>query len=222
MQIEPATLQFLRDLAQHNDRDWFQDNKARYEAAHANMKAFVRAVEARLNEHDAIEEAKLYRIYRDVRFSKDKSPYKTNFGASFSRATALRRGGYYIHISPGESFVGGGFWQPERDDLKRMRTEFAADDSPMRAIMAAPDFQRYFGGLEADDLKTAPAGFDRNHPAIDLIRKKSYVASRSFSDREVLGESFLDETTATLRAMRPWFDYMSDVLTTNANGERIV
>lgn len=222
MQIQPATLQFLRDLAQHNDREWFQENKARYEAARDNMKAFVRAVEEKLSETDVVEEAKLYRIYRDVRFSKDKSPYKSNFGASFSRATALRRGGYYLHISPGESFVGGGFWQPERDDLKRIREELAVDASTLRSIIAAEDFQRYFGGIEGEELKTAPAGYERDHPDIDLLRKKSYIASRSFKDEAVLSAGFFQEVVLTFRAMRPWFDYMSDVLTTNANGERII
>lgn len=222
MKIQADTLQFLRNIAAHNDRDWFQENKSAYEAAHANMKKFVAAVESELNKTDRIEGSKLFRIYRDVRFSKDKSPYKNNFGASFKRATSLLRGGYYLHIEPGQSFAGGGFWGPNSQDLKRIRDEFAAGDKPIRAITADPDFVKYFGTLRGEELKTAPAGFDRDHPAIDLIRKKQFLTMREFSDNEVTGEDFLQEVRLTFEAMRPFLNYMSEVLTTNLDGEQIV
>lgn len=221
-QLAPETLQFLADLAENNHRDWFNDHKARYKAAQENVKELVRSVEEGLNQTDRIEKSKLFRIYRDVRFSKDKSPYKTNFGFSFSRATAARRGGYYVHIQPGGTFVGGGFWNPERDDLLRIRKEFELDAQPMRAILADKTFQKYFGTLKGEELKTAPSGFDRTHPDIDLIRKKYYVVSREFSDTELLKPSFLEETLKTLRAMRPWFDYMSEVLTTDLDGRSLI
>ncbi len=222
MKIQTETLQFLRDLAANNDRDWFQENKPRYEAAQSNMKKFVKSVEKELSKTDQLEGSKLFRIYRDVRFSKDKSPYKNNFGSGFSRATKLRRGGYYLHIQPGESFAGGGFWNPNSPDLKRIRDEFAMDDKPIRAIIADPVFVKYFGTLEGDELKTAPSGFDREHPAIDLIRKKQFVVRRMFSDAEVTSENFLEEVRKTFEAMRPFFDFMSEVLTTNLDGESIV
>lgn len=221
MKIKSETLQFLRDIAANNDRDWFQENKSAYEAAHDNMKQFVKAVEHELGKTDQLEGSKLFRIYRDVRFSKDKSPYKNNFGASFKRATSLRRGGYYLHIEPGQSFAGGGFWGPNSQDLKRIRDEFAADDKPVRALVADPVFVKYFGALRGEELKTAPAGFDRDHPAIDLIRKKQFLTMREFSDAEVTGENFLREVRLTFEAMRPFFDYMSEVLTTNLDGERL-
>jgi len=220
MKINSSTLQFLQGIAAHNDRDWFQQNKARFDAALANMQQFVKAVDAEMGKTDQLEGGgKLFRIYRDVRFSKDKSPYKNYFGASFKRATRLRRGGYYLHIEPGNAFAGGGFWEPNSQDLKRIRNEFAADDRPIRAIVSDPVFKKYFGKLEGGELKTAPGGFDRNHPAIDLLRKKQLVVKRPFSDQQVTGENFLTEVRLTFEAMRPYFDYMSVVLTTNLDGE---
>lgn len=222
MKILPATLQFLRDLSANNNREWFQAHKDRYDAAHGNMQQFLQAVEHALGETDQIEAANLFRIYRDVRFSKDKSPYKNHFGLGFTRATKRLRGGYYLQIEPGASFIGGGFWQPDTGDLKRIRDEFAVDDRPIRQIMAAPDFQRYFGRLEGEELKTAPRGYDKEHPALDLLRKKSFIVRRSLSDEEVTGEHFLLEVKRTFEAMRPYFDYMSLVVTTDMNGESLV
>ena len=222
MKIQTDTLQFLRDVAANNERDWFQQNKARYEAAQSNMQDFVKAVEQELGKTDHLEGSKLFRIYRDVRFSKDKAPYKNYFGASFKRATKLRRGGYYLQAEPGNSFVGGGFWGPSAQDLKRIREEFAADDKPIRAILADATFKKYFGPLQGEELKTAPSGFDRDHPAIGLIRKKQFVVMRKFSDREVAGDDFLHQVRLTFEAMRPYFNYMSAVLTTNLDGELVV
>lgn len=222
MKIQLSTLQFLKDLAANNHREWFQANRDRYDAALDNMKQFTRAVESALGETDLLESATLFRIYRDVRFSKDKSPYKHNFGISLSRATKRLRGGYYIQIEPGGSFVGGGFWQPNTEDLKRIRAEFAIDDQPIREIMAEPAFRKYFGALQGEELKTAPQGFDKNHPALDLLRKKSFVATRNFTDAEVTGDTFLEDVMQSFRAIRPYFDYMSMVLTTNLNGESLL
>ncbi|MCB9081728.1 MAG: DUF2461 domain-containing protein [Lewinellaceae bacterium] len=222
MNIQPSTLQFLRDIRVNNDRDWFQANKAHYDRAWKNMQAFVKALEAEMNKTDLIESAKPFRIYRDVRFSKDKSPYKTNLGAGFQRATAQLRGGYYLHIEPGGCFAGGGFWDPNSQDLKRIREEFALDDQPIRKIMAAPEFINYFGTLRGDELKTAPQGYTQDHPAIDLLRKKQLLISRPFTDAEVLQDNFLNEVAITFQAMRPFFDYMSEVLTTDLNGESIL
>ena len=222
MQITAATLQFLRDLSDNNHREWFQANKARYEAALENMKQFTKAVEQALGETDVLEGSNLFRIYRDVRFSKDKAPYKNHFGVGFTRAIKRRRGGYYLHIEPGASFIGGGFWDPEAKDLKRIRDEFAADDRPIRQIIADARFQKYFGALEGDELKTAPNGYDKAHPAVDLIRKKNFVVRRNFTDKEVTSPGFLQEVKLSFEAMRPYFDYMSEVLTTDLNGESLL
>lgn len=222
VKILPSTLQFLKDLSVNNDRVWFLANKDRYEAALENIKQFMKAVELALGETDHLEEANLFRIYRDVRFSKDKAPYKNHFGMGFSRSTKLLRGGYYLHIEPGASFAGGGFWQPNPQDLKRIRDEFAADDKPIREIIADARFQEYFGKLQGDELKTAPQGYDKDHPAIDLLRKKSFTVHRSFTDEEITSDRFLQEVKLSFEAMRPYFDYMSQVLTTDLNGESVL
>jgi len=219
MTIQKNTLQFLQDLAAHNDREWFKANRPVFDAAQSNMKEFMKALETELGKTDHLDGSKLFRIYRDVRFSKNKSPYKTSFGAFLKRATERLRGGYYLHIQPGHSFAGGGFWAPNPADLKRIRDEIAREAKTMRAIIGDADFIRHFGQLEGEEVKTAPKGFNRNHPAIDLIRKKQFVVKRTFSDRSVTSPGFLSDVRQTFEAMRPFFDYMSEVLTTDLNGE---
>jgi uncharacterized protein (TIGR02453 family) len=220
MPILPATLKFLKDLEKNNNREWFLAHKTQFESATANMKDVNDEVIKGLNKKDVIDQGKLFRIYRDVRFSKDKTPYKNHFGTHFVRAGKERRGGYYLHIQPGDTFVGGGFWEPNPEDLKRIRDEIAYDDKPLRKILASKSFVTNFGKLEGDELKTAPSGYDRNSPAIDLIRKKQYLLSRKFKDKEVLDPGFSKEIVKTFEAMRPFFDYMSEVLTTNTDGEK--
>jgi uncharacterized protein (TIGR02453 family) len=161
----------------------------------------------------------MYRIYRDVRFSKDQTPYKNNFGVGYSRSKPMLRGGYYIQLEPGNSFVGGGFWGPEAKDLLRIRKEFELNTTEIEKITSDKTFIKQFGELKGDAVKTAPRGFDKSHPAIELIRKKQYVVMRTFTDKEVLSDSFQKEALQTLLAMRPFFDYMSEVLTTDLNGE---
>jgi uncharacterized protein (TIGR02453 family) len=221
MSIHPSTLKFLKDLEKNNNRDWFLAHKEQYDKATSNMKEVLQEVIHGLNKKDVIEDGRLFRIYRDVRFSKDKSPYKNNFGIHFVRATKARRGGYYLHIQPGSSFVGGGFWAPNPEDLKRIRDEFAFDDKPIRKILASKSFISHFGKLDGEELKTAPSGYDRDSRAIDLIRKKQFLISRPFKDKEITDPGFVKEIVKTFEAMRPFFDYMSEVLTTNLDGEKL-
>ena len=223
-QINRKTLQFLRDVAANNNREWFAEHKPAYQSAQDDFKRFAQAVADRMSHYDVIEgsKARVFRIYRDVRFSKNKDPYKINFAAGMQREGKLRRGGYYLHLTPGESFVGGGFFGPEKADLARMREDIAADDTPLREIIADATFQELFGELQGDKLKTAPRDYPKDHPAIDLLRHKSFIVMRQFSDKEVLSSSFIDEVVRSYVGMRPFFDYMSDVLTTDANGEVVV
>lgn len=216
--IPSSTFDFLRELHVNNNREWFNANKKRYTDAYKQFKTFGEEVRDSMSHHDNIEALHAFRIYRDVRFSKDKAPYKTHMGAYLSRATKWLRGGYYFHLEPGGSFVGGGFWDPSPADLKRIREELAADDQPLRQITADPVFIQTFGELQGDRLKTAPQGFPKDHPAIDLLRFKQFLVSRKFTDEEVMRPSFQDEVVETFRRMRPFFDYMSEVLTTDANG----
>lgn len=220
--ITPATFRFLSELKDHNNREWFEANKPRYQAGQKEVLAFGKALAAEMAKHDELEPPQVFRIYRDVRFSKDKTPYKTHLSGSFTRVGKQRRGGYYFHIMPGGSFIGGGFWAPESKDLKRIRQEIAHDPDELRSIITTAEFRSHFGELQGDQLKTAPQGYAKDHPAIDLLRYKQFLLMRPFSDEEVMAPSFLQQADATFQAMRPLFDYMSEVLTTDENGVPIV
>ena len=233
-QIKKSTLTFLKKLAKNNNRDWFQENKKVYEAARENVIEFADALLEKLRETDVLEtengKKSLYRIYRDVRFSKNKLPYKTNFAGGFKRDGKLRRGGYYFHLTPtgtandfvGNSVVGGGFYGMESHDLKRVREEIAASADDFREVMADPEFIRVFGEMQGEKLKTAPKGFDREHPDIDLLRYKQFYAMRSFNDQQVTSAEFLDLSHEAMVTLRPFFDLFTEVLTTDANGEVVV
>lgn len=221
--LSKSNLEFLKALKQNNNRDWFTNNKDVYEKQHAETILFADAVLNEMRKHDNIEtlsgKKSLMRIYRDVRFSKDKSPYKTNWGIGFTRATKLLRGGYYIHLAPGESFVGGGFWAPESADLNRMRKEIANNTEEFRQILNLKTFKNTFGELQGEKLKTVPKGFEKDHPALDLLQFKQYLISRKFTDKEVTAPDFYKKVNETFKTMRPFFDFMSTALTTNENGE---
>ena len=221
--LSKSNLEFLKNLQQNNNRDWFTENKSVYEKHHIETINFADAVLNEMQKHDNIEtisgKKSLMRIYRDVRFSKDKSPYKTNWGIGFSRATKLLRGGYYIHLAPGESFVGGGFWNPEPADLQRMRKEISLNTTEFRAILNDKNFKTTFGQLQGEKLKTVPKGFEKDDEAIDLLQFKQFLISKKFSDKEVLEPDFYKKVNETFKAMRPFFDFMSTALTTNENGE---
>jgi uncharacterized protein (TIGR02453 family) len=223
--ITTSTFEFLKLLKKNNDRDWFNDHKDRYLRELDVIEAFANALLGEMNKHDVIEtpngKKSLHRIYRDIRFSKDKTPYNSHWGGSFKRATKLRRGSYYFHFSPGNSFVAGGFWGPEPGDLKRIRDEFAYDSKSFRKILKIKSFITHFGELIGDQIKTSPKGFDPDHEAIDLLRYKQFLLKKSFSDKEVMAPDFMKKVNETFRAMRPFLDYMSEALSTDVNGEAV-
>lgn len=224
MPIEKSTFNFLEDLKRNNNRDWFAEHKDTYEKAKQNAKDVFNTINISLQQHDEIEKSKMMRIYRDVRFSKDKTPYKAHFANSYSRLGKELRGGYFLRIRPGESFLAGGFWEPNKEDLFRIRKEIELDASEIRAIVKAKEYQKYFGNQfeSFNELKTAPRGFDKAHPDVDLLRKKGFIAVRNFTDEEVLSANFEDEVAQSFKALRPFFNLFSDILTTNLNGEVIV
>jgi uncharacterized protein (TIGR02453 family) len=220
--IHRSGFDYLQKLKKNNHRDWFNDNKATYQKELEQVELFAEALLRELNKHDEIEtpsgKKSLHRIYRDIRFSSDKTPYKTNWSGNFKRATKYRRGGYYFHLEPGNSYLAGGFWAPNAPDIKRVRDEIAFDAAPLRKILKSKTFINTFGALQGEQLKTAPKGFDAGHEAIDLLRYKQFLLIRRFTDKEVLGDSFLSDANTTFKNMRPFFDYMSEVLTTDTNG----
>lgn len=225
--ISKSSFNFLKELQKNNNRDWFQANKSKYEAAKENLSEFGDNIIAELIKTDDIEtlsgKKALYRIYRDIRFSKDKTPYKEHFGLSFLRATKSRRGSYFMHIkNGGENLVGGGFYGPNSADLALIRSHIAAEPERLRKILKSKKFKDTFGTLQGEQLKSAPRGYSVDHPAIDLLRYKQLYVFRRFTDKEVLQDDFQKEVMKTYKAIRPFFDYMSEILTTNLNGESLI
>ena len=222
--IPKSALDFFKKLEKNNNRDWFNDNKKEFKAIEAEVKAVYNELYNRLNLHDEIDKMKMFRIYRDVRFSKDKTPYKTHFGGSFHRKKPALRGGYYLHIAPNnESFIATGFWEPASPDLLRIRKEFEMDAEPMREILADKNFNSIWGNqFVGDEVKSAPKGFSKEHPNIDLIKKKQFIFTRKFTDQEITANNILDVVDDSFKAIRPYFNYMSDVLTTDLNGVSLI
>ncbi len=221
--LTASIFSFLEDLKENNNRDWFQLNKTRYQEQFDTVAQFADELLMHMKQSDEIEtpsgKKALFRIHKDVRFSKDKSPFKTNIGGSFTRATQYLRGGYYFHIEPGNCFLGGGFWAPSPEDLKHIRNQIAADPEPLQKILTSKKFISTFGKLEGEQLKNAPKGFDKDHPAIDLINYKQFLLIKRFTDAEAQSANYLNDVVTTFQAMRPFFDYMSEILTTDLNGE---
>lgn len=223
--IYKDTLGFLKNLSQNNNREWFNQHKDRYSEALNNILAFAESLLAEMNRHDHIEtnsaKDSLFRIYRDVRFSKDQSPYHTYWSGSFKRATKQLRGGYYYHIEPGNSFVAGGFFGPNADDMKRIRRDIEANYTDWEKMLAGKELTETFGGMTGEQVISAPRGYAKDHPAIGLLRFKQFLFRRNFTDEDVCSHGFVKQVSDTYKKMRPFFDYMSEVLTTDANGEPI-
>ena len=221
--IERATLTFLADLEKHNDRDWFTANKDRYQAAHANMTDFAEALIARMSKHDRIATASgkesLMRIYTDQRFHKDRPPYAPRFGGRLARVKPALRGGYFFRIQPGgRSHVTCGFMGPEPADLKCIRMDIAHDHRTWKRLLGSKAIEQNFRELLGDRLNGAPRGFDKEHPAIELLQRKQFLLRHPFADKEVLASDFLDRVEVLYRSVRPFFDHLSEVLTTDENG----
>ncbi|WP_223548434.1 DUF2461 domain-containing protein [Aestuariivivens sp. NBU2969] len=221
--VPKSALDFFKKLEKNNNRDWFNENKKEFKVIEAEVKQVYNTVLDSLNNHDDIDKLKMFRIYRDVRFSKNKLPYKTHFGGAFHRSKPKLRGGYYLHIQPNnESFIATGFWEPEPVDLLRIRKEFEMDDEEIRQIINEKSFKAIWGSFVGDEVKTAPKGFSKDHKAIDLIKKKQYIFVKKFTDMDVLDVNFLNEVDQAFKAIRPYFDYMSEVLTTDLNGVSLI
>ncbi|MGB5480679.1 MAG: DUF2461 domain-containing protein [Eudoraea sp.] len=220
--ITKDTLRFLNELKINNNREWFEQNKSEFKSLETGVKGFYNSLMDKMKEHDEIEKLKMFRIYRDVRFSKDKTPYKSHFAGSFSRAGAKLRGGYYLQIRPGGSFMAAGFWEPNKEDLLRIRKELELDATALRELINKPSFKNTWGELVGDEVKTAPKGFSKDDPNIDLIRKKAFIFVRNFTDKEVLNKDFIVEVNKSFKEIRPYFNLMSEILTTNLNGESLL
>ena len=216
----------MEELSANNRREWFNDNKASYLAAQQNMIDFVASVITAMNQHDELEDISakkcLYRIYNDVRFSKDKSPFNPHFAFGFRRATKLKRGGYYVNIRPNNHFLACGFFAPNPEDLKRIRLDIERNYEVWNDLLGSEEIKTNFGEFQGSKVASAPRGFSIDHPGIALLRHKQFILKHDFSDQEVLAADFDQQVNRILKSVRPIFDYMSEVLTTDLNGELIV
>ncbi|WOI23395.1 DUF2461 domain-containing protein [Nonlabens ulvanivorans] len=220
--IHKELLTFLTSLEKNNNRPWFENHKPQFLELDNAFKNSINEITDLLNQHDVIEKSKTYRIYRDIRFSKDKTPFKVHRSANWMRAGVERRGSYYMRIKPGNHLIGVGFFGPEKEDLLRVRKELEVDAQELRDIIEEPQFLKTWGTFQGEQLKTAPRNFDKTHPDIDLIRFKSYHFLKSFTDHEIQSPEFFDNINKSFETARPFLDYMTDVLTTDLNGESLI
>lgn len=217
--ISSHTLIFLKNLKKNNSKEWFEANRQKYQAAKENFEEFVALLLEQMimfdsDLHELSAKDCIFRINRDVRFSKDKTPYKVSRSASFNKGGKKSvNAGYYVHIQPrGNSFVGGGLWMPQAGELKKLRQEIDYCYPEFKKIITAPAFKKHYGGLEKEEkqmLVNVPKGYDKENPAVDFLRMKSFVATKNISDADVLSENLLNETIESLKALMPLVKFIN-------------
>ncbi|MSP85597.1 MAG: DUF2461 domain-containing protein [Flavobacteriaceae bacterium] len=216
--ISKHNLKFLEDLKANNNRDWFLKNKKSYEEFKKDYHQLIHGFLEILKPQDAnleFLEVKncAFRINRDIRFSKNKLPYKTHLGIWMNTTQGNKNGpGYYIHIEKGSSFIAGGIYSPEADDLKKIRKEIAFFYEDLYEILKDENFRKYFSGLdknETNTLKNGPKDFDKEHPAIEFLKLKSFVAVQKIADTELLNENFIKITAGKLIVLKPLLEFLN-------------
>ncbi|PIF60511.1 DUF2461 domain-containing protein [Flavobacterium sp. 11] len=220
--LSKDTLRFLDDLKANNNRDWFLENKKRYEAVKKDYQQLVGDFLDAMKPLDpSLEMLEVknctFRINRDIRFSKDKTPYKSHLGVWLSSgAKGMNRSGYYLHLEKGASFIAGGLYCPEAPDLKKMRKEIAYFHDDLEAILNEKDFKREFNDFnrnEKDTLKNPPRGYEKEHPAIEFLKLKSFECSQRIDISEVTKKDFVATMSKKLIALKPLNDFINRALT---------
>lgn len=217
--IQRSTLSFLKDLKKNNNKVWFDKNKPRYEEAKKNMEMLVEAFLVKLAAADkrySKLKAKncVFRIYRDVRFSPDKTPYKTHLGAGISPGgKKVHEAGYYLHIEAGKSFLAGGIWLPDKDMLKKIRQEIVYNGKKIHKILDDKTFKKYYGALDKEyKLSRPPKGYDKAHPDIELLKYNSYIVWHKFNDKDATSASFIKELEKGARILKPMLDFLDEAV----------
>ncbi len=219
--LSKDTLKFLKDLKRNNNRDWFEKNRKIYESAREDFSAFIQTVIDQHSKKDPSikslrEKDCLFRINRDIRFSKDKSPYKTNFGASINRGgrKAWENAGYYFHFEPGRSFAGGGIWMPETPQLKKVRQEIDYNFDSFKKIIGSKKFKSVYGDLTRNDeyvLSRVPKGYEPDNPAVEYLKLKSFVAMRPVSDSDLSSKILVKKTVESFEALLPLVEFINSI-----------
>lgn len=210
-------LSFLAELAEHNDKAWFDEHRAEYEAGRAEFEQLTNYLIDQLRESDDLQNLSakecVSRINRDIRFSKDKSPYRTNLWAEIApggrKATRL---GYHVSVGPGHSIVAGGMYMPMPEQLARFRAAIDQDAAAFKGVISTKTFVENFGIIEGERLKTAPKGYDQTHPEIELLQLKQATAVKRFADDEVLQKDFPARVLKACHALKPLLDYLNGIL----------
>jgi uncharacterized protein (TIGR02453 family) len=219
--LQTATIKFLKDLKKNNNKPWFDANRTKYEDAKKDFGELIQSVIDKHSKKDSsIKELKakdcMFRINRDIRFSKDKTPYKTNMGASINRGGKKSVfAGYYFHCEPGESFVGGGLWVPMPPDLKKVRQEIDYNLDEFKKIISAKKFKLVYGDLykgEDASLVNVPQGFEKDNPAADYLKLKSFLAMKSLTESDLTSKDLVKIVTDAFDALQPLLVFINKAL----------
>lgn len=217
--LKKETLNFIKEVAENNNREWFAANKDVYEAAKADVLALVGTLIPELAKVDPLLSAEadpkksLLRIYRDVRFSKNKDPYKNNFGIWFSaKSRGGNEPGYYLHIQPGKSFIAGGYWMPEAPHLKLIRQEIDYNIGDFKEIINEKDFKRNFKLGFDNALKNAPKGYDPADPNIEFLKLKSFEATQKIDDEEFLKPNLVNKLISSFKTIQPLVAFLRNAI----------
>lgn len=212
--LSQSTLQFLKELAENNNRDWFTENRKRYETSKKDLEKLVEAVLKGVSEFESLPNTEvkdcIFRINRDVRFSKDKSPYKQWFSAAVGPGGRHSgRTDFYLHIQPGESFLGAGMWAPTPKHLAKFRQEIDFNPQELKSIIESPAFREYFPEIWGESLQRMPKGYPEDHPDIALLKRKQLFFMHKYSDTDVTSPGFAAEIVKGCRLIKPYCDYLN-------------
>lgn len=217
--FQSSTIHFLKDLKKNNNKPWFDDNKDRYVSAKKDFEDFIEIIIAKSASFDTdinglLAKNCIFRINRDIRFSKDKTPYKTNFGASINRGGKKSHyAGYYFHLEPGgNSFAGGGIWMPEVIELKKLRQEIDYCFPEFKKIVGSSSFQKQYPGLEMNEnqmLVNVPKGYDKDNPASSFLKLKSFVATHPIPDNLLQNKNLVSQVNIAFKALMPLVKFIN-------------
>src|SRR5258705_2809673 len=218
--LHPSSLKFLKNLKKNNNRPWFDKNRKVYETAKADFARFIQSVIDQHSKKDItiknlLAKDCMFRINRDVRFSKDKSPYKSNFGASINKGgrKAVHSAGYYFQVQPGRNFAGGGIWMPEPDELKKLRQQIDYNFAGFKKIIGSKKFKSVYGDLDRSAeflLSRVPKGYEADNPAVDYLKLKSFVAISFFSDADLTSKGMVKKTVTAFEALQPLIEFINE------------
>lgn len=218
--LQTSSIKFLRDLKKNNNKPWFDANRKQYETAKTDFLAFIQQL---IDEHgkkdpaikNLVAKDCLFRINRDIRFSKDKSPYKTHFGAAINKGgkQSISSAGYYFHLQPGESFTGGGIWMPAPENLRKVRQEIDYNFKDFKKLLSGRSFKSVYGDLSHDaeyKLSRVPRGYEPDNPAAEYLKLKSFVSMISIKDPELNSKELLKKTVHAFAALQPLVEFINE------------